>query len=386
MPLRFTISLTTRIVVLYTMITLLICGIYLVEQFVPLLEISLRYAFDGLTLGKLLVFIMPWIIDFALPLAALCVSYFVILEARERRELLVISAAGAGSAHLVATLFIAGTIAAAIALAVSGFVKPVGSFAFRSTFTASLNEVLSRGIPVGSFYTQAGRVLYSRPSGPPPQRILRLFEFEGERLHQVVLSDCARMRVDEGVVLTETCDLQVYRFDDGRGTAGAGDQPCSVCPDRQGSVPVTVVSAGASRFSFAMDDVFTSPLRNRSNELTLPELLAAEGGRFRSAGNAEVAAAKILSAFSCIIGVLIAFVAVALTSSRTRVFALPAASILMMGVMLVVNSQARLLDVEAGSLLLMLKLAAIVLASVPLTFLVVGRVYGRLVAPALARP
>lgn len=392
MPTQFMISLVGRIVATYAMITVLICGIYLVEQFVPLLEISLRYAFSGLTLGKLLVFIMPWVIDFALPLAVLCVTYFILLKAREGRELLIMSAAGASSTHLVVTILTIGTIAAAMSLLVSGFVKPAGSFAFRSTFNAALNEVLSKGVPTGSFYSQTDRILYSRPSESTPDRILRLFEFESMRLSQMILSDCARMRVENGVVLTETCDLQVYRF--GRaGTETADDQPetaalrrCSVCPDQHGNVPLTFISTGASRFSFAMDDVFTSPVRNRSNELTLPELLAGRGDRFHSSYNAEVAAAKILSAFSSIAAVAIALVAVAWTTNRTRIVALPLACISMMGIMLLVNSQTWLLDVEAGRFQLTLKIAAIVLTSVPLTFLLARHLYGRLISPALSRP
>jgi lipopolysaccharide export LptBFGC system permease protein LptF len=392
MPLRFTASLVGRIVRSYLLITALICGIYLVEQFVPLLENAMRYAFGGLVFGKLLLMLTPGIIDFALPLAVLSVAYFVVLDARERRELLAISAAGSGATHLVVVVVATGALAAGVSLAISGFVKPAASFAFRTTFAASLNETLSKGAPVGAFYAQRDRVLYSRPSSAPDQRVFRLFEFEGDRLQQVVVSDCARMRVERGVVMTETCDVKGYRFGGGNSAkavvlAQAVDKkPCSVCADPEGHVTLARFSAGESTFSFAMGDVFTAPARDRSMELSLVELLAGDGDRFGNAGNAELATAKILSALSCVMAVFMALLAVAFTTPRTRAIALPLAGAAMMGAMILVNSQAWLLQPDAGRLMLLVKLAAVAGGLLLVVTLVTRSAYGRLVAPALARP
>jgi hypothetical protein len=196
--------------------------------------------------------------------------------------------------------------------------------------------------------------------------------------------------VEDGVVLARTCDLKGYRFGNPNASqqpaATADAPPCVICRDDGGRLTVTRLAAGESAFSFAMGDVFTVPVRNHSGELSLSELLAGDGDRFRSDVYARVAAVKLLSAITCVIGLLLALVAVAFTTFRTRILALPLACGMMMIVLVLANSQVRLLDVGAGRTLLFLKLAALALACVPLTALTAKLVYGRLTAPALAKP
>lgn len=387
MPTRFVLSLTARIVATYLMVTAVICGIYLVEQFLPLLESALRYAFSTTAFGTLLILTLPRIIEFALPLAALCVAYFTLLEARERREFLVISASGASSTHLAVTALLAGGIAAAISLGISGFAKPAASFAYRSTLTSSVAAALSKEIPLGAFYSQADSVLYSRAGGQGPLRLMRLFEFSGERLRQILISDCARMKVVDGVVQAQTCDLKGYRFGQPvkDGQPVQAQEPCAICPDAAGDLTVTRLAAGTSTFSFPMQQVFTTPVRDRAAELDLFELLQADGDRFVSARFATTAAVKVLSAIACVIGVLLALAAVAFTTHRTRYIALPAALAAMMALMVLVNSQSALLGAEAGRRVLFIRLAALALACLPATALTASLIYDRLVAPALAK-
>lgn len=391
MPFRFIGSIGTKIIATYVLVTALICGIYLIEQFVPLLETALRYAFGGLAFGKLLVLTLPRIIEFALPLASLCVAYFAILEARERRELLVMSASGASSSHLAVTMLLAGAVAGAISLGISGFVKPAASFAYRSTLRESVNQVLSKEVPVGAFYDQSDSVLYSRASETGPLRVMRLFEFDGERLRQIVMSNCSRMRVEDGVVIARTCDLKGYRFgnptrDKPQPASLTTGEPCTICLNDEGKIAVTGLLAGQSGFSFPMGDVFTSPVRNRASETNLPDLLAARQDRFVSEGFATLAAIKILSAICCVIGIMLALVAVAFTTFRTRVAALPVACAAMMLLMVLVNSQSWAFYVEAGRTALLLKLGAVAAACIPAAWLVAKLTYGRLIAPALAKP
>jgi lipopolysaccharide export LptBFGC system permease protein LptF len=389
MPVRFVLSLTARTVATYLLVTAVICGIYLVEQFLPLLEAALRYAFSTSAFGTLLLLTLPRIIEFALPLAALCVAYFAILDARERRELLVISASGASSTHLAVTALLAGGIAAAISLGISGFAKPVASFAYRSTLAGSVAAALSKEIPIGAFYSQADNVLYSRASEHGPQRLMRLFEFNGDRLRQVLVSDCARMRVVDGVVQAQACDLRGYSFvplaDDEPPGVAQGGEPCTICPDTTGDLTVTRLAAGASTMSFPMHHVFTTPVRDREVEMNLFELLRTDGDRFRSPQFATAAAGKVLSAIACVIGVLLAFVAVAFTNYRTRYLALPLACAAMMGIMVLIGSQSALLGAEAGRSVLFMRLAALALACLPASALTASLVYDRLVTPALAK-
>ena len=389
MPFRFVLSLTTRTVAIYLVVTAVICGVYLVEQFLPLLESALRYAFSTSAFGTLLLLTLPRIIEFALPLAALCVAYFMILDARERRELLVISASGAGSTHLAVTVLLAGGIAAAISLGISGFAKPAASFAFRSTLTSSVAAALSKEIPIGAFYSQADSVLYSRAGTHGPLRLMRVFEFQGERLRQILVSDCARMRVVDGIVQAQICDLKGYRFGqpisaERQAPAQAGE-PCTVCPDAAGDLTVTRLAAGASTFGVPMQQVFPTPVRDRADELDLFELLRADGDRFLSTEFATAAAVKVLSAIACVVGVLLALAAVAFTTHRTRYVALPAALAAMMALMVLINSQSALIGAEAGRDVLFMRLAALALACLPATALTAGLIYDRLVAPALAK-
>ena len=389
MPTRFVLSLTARIVATYLMVTAVICGIYLVEQFLPLLESALRYAFSTTAFGTLLLLTLPRIIEFALPLAALCVTYFSIIEARERREFLVISASGAGSTHLAVTALAAGGIAGVISLGISGFANPAASFAYRSTLTSSVAAALSKEIPIGAFYSQADSVLYSRAGGQGPLRLMRLFEFSGDRLRQILISDCARMKVVDGVVQAQTCDLKGYRFGqpvkEGQPAPAQAQEPCMICPDAAGDLTVTRLAAGTSTFSFPMQGVFTTPVRDRAAEMDLFELLQSDGDRFRSARYATAAAVKVLSAIACVIGVLLALAAVAFTTHRTRYIALPAALAAMMALMVLVNSQSALLGAEAGRSVLFIRLAALALACLPATALTASLAYDRLVAPALAK-
>lgn len=389
MPTRFVLSLTARTVATYLMVTAMICGIYLVEQFLPLLESALRYAFSTSAFGTLLLLTLPRIIEFALPLAALCVAYFTILEARERRELLVLSASGASSTHLAVTALLAGGIAAAISLGISGFAKPAASFAFRSTLTSSVAAALSKEIPIGAFYSQDESVLYSRAGGRGALRLMRLFEFDGARLRQILLSDCARMKVTDGVVQAQACDLKGYRFGQPAagakpGAAPAGD-PCTICPDAAGNLAVTQLAAGPSTFGFPMQQVFTTPVRDRAAEMDLIELLQADGDRFLSVRFATAAAVKVLSAIACVVGVLLGFAAVAFTTYRTRYVALPVALAAMMALMMLINSQSALVGAETGRAVLFIRLAALALACLPLTALTARLIYHRLVAPALAK-
>jgi hypothetical protein len=128
-------------------------------------------------------------------------------------------------------------------------------------------------------------------------------------------------------------------------------QPCTICPDTAGDLTVTRLAAGTSTFSFPMEHVFTTPVRDRASEMDLFELLA-----------------------------------VAFTTYRTRVLALPAACAAMMALMVLVNSQSWMLGAEAGGRVLFMRLGAIALMCLPATALTAKLTYNRLVAPALAKP
>ena len=70
----------------------------------------------------------------------------------------------------------------------------------------------------------------------------------------------------DGVVQAQTCDLKGYRFGQPvkDGQPVQAQEPCAICPDAAGDLTVTRLAAGTSTFSFPMQQVFTTPVRDRA--------------------------------------------------------------------------------------------------------------------------
>jgi lipopolysaccharide export LptBFGC system permease protein LptF len=368
-PTRYLLRSTLEIIGYYVLVTGLICLIYLIEKFSALVGIALEHHFDAGTFLSLMLFTLPAMVDLALPLSCLGSIYFCLLNARERREMLIFAGAGVGPALIGLTVVIAAVCALLLSLVFSGFVKPAANYSFRLTQQLAENQVLSKGIPGGAFYAQDGKVLYARSIDETPLRAIRLFEFSDNRLDRMIFSNCAAMSVGDGLVNAELCDAHIYMLQ-------SGDTPLAD-PD------VVEVNAGPTRYEFSMSSVFGAPSQGHAPELGLIEL--ARLGWHKKGGYSEAAFSRLLGALTCLVAAAVAVICVAFTGPGTRLFAFPAACACVMAVAILNNTLASAFGALANLSVLM---ASGIVAAVIATLVTVGLVHGyydRLVIPRMAK-
>ena len=325
-------------------------GILVVVFAIEKFDFIARFAIDyDLDLGGFVVLFLsnlPSIMDLIIPIATVIALYLSLLNIRERREFVILAAAGVGARPF---LIIAGTIASLALLTsilISGFVKPAANYAFRQQYERSLSSIASNGPADGRFLETGDTVVHVSTSSASEERKLSIFGFVGPKLDYVYLSDCARLRIEGKQLYSDTCAARIFHF------KPAADQPadavapppvsseCPSCNDERSRLNIVRIEGGRTAKDFELNSLFKTIDRNRVDELSVIELLAVKDGTFVSPDNARRAVKDLLLAAINLLAIACGLVAVALTTARTRFVALPLAMAGLMAGLVAVGSGA----------------------------------------------
>ncbi|MER2606878.1 MAG: LptF/LptG family permease [Siculibacillus sp.] len=320
--------------------------VFAIEKFDYIARVAIEHDLSSSGFLTLFLSLIPAIIDKIVPIATLVAVYLVVLNMRERREFIILAAAGAGPRVLMVICGAVAVAATVFAAATSGFVKPAANHAFRKQYEASLADLVSKGPAEGRFFVASDTVVYVWSRDDRDERKMRAFGFEGKRLDHVFLSDCARMQIENGRLYTDACEARAYRFKapvgEGLAAALADDRVvaarCPTCEGEAARLDIVRVRGGRSAKAFDMQTLFRTIERNRIEELSVVELLESRGDDFVSRINAKRAAVDLLLSLANMAAVAIALIAVALTTHRTRFVALPAAIGVLMGIIVAIGS------------------------------------------------
>jgi len=282
-----------EIAMVYLMTFAILVGVFAIEKFDYIARLAIDYHLDPSGFAVLFFSELPSIMDLILPIATLVAIYVAVLAIRERREFIILSAAGAGSGPLLKVTLSVACLAAAVSIVVSGFVKPVATQAFRQQYDRSLKELISKGPEGGRFFESKDMVVYTAKGDSREDRKLRVFGFQGARASYVYLSDCARMRVEAGQLFTDSCATHAYRF-----PPPADFDPealpeqilpteCPTCDDERARLRIVYVEGRRTQVPFDMKTLFPTIERDRIDELNIFDLLRTEGGGFASSENAQ---------------------------------------------------------------------------------------------------
>lgn len=377
---RYVADSVLRILGLVLAIFAALVAVMAIEKLATLVDIAMRFRVTLSSFTALYVSALPNTADFILPIAVVVGCYVVVLRKREAREYLVWASAGDGHRMLVSTAWLVGIAGALLCLWLSGFVKPAASSIFRETYAQAMADAVSSGLPGGKFYTQPDSVLFVASASAPNATKMRVFNFDGERLKRLTVSNCASLKAFGGQVQSQLCDARVYLFGiDSRSSSAAaasgqasrdGAGPCRLCADADGSLDIVRVEAGRSSLAFPMESVFPSTYEVPARDRSIIDLLVTRDGEFLDEKDAGRAASYILLAVTCILSVAAALLAVALTTGRAGVFALCGAIGAVIVAIVLVRSQvlqvwpledpAWLIGVTAGCVILSLALIAAV--------------------------
>lgn len=349
---RYIADTVLRILGLALAIFTALIAVFGIEKLTWLIDVALRFRVGLGSFATLYFTLLPDVADFILPIALVIGCYTIVLQKREAREYLVWASAGDGHRMLVSTAWAVGLIGALLCLWLSGFVKPAASLVFRQTYVQAMADAVSTGLPGGKFYTQPGSVLFVASASAPNATQMRVFNFDGERLKRLTVSNCASLRAFGGQVQSQLCDARVYLFGlDAQSPPGAGggadkpagSAPCRLCADGQGGLDIVRVEAGRSSIAFPMDSVFAGVPDLRTKDRSITQLLAVSDGEFLDASDARRAATYVLLSITCILSVAAALAAVALTAGRMGVLALCCAIGAVIGAIVLVRSQVLLI-------------------------------------------
>lgn len=301
--------------------------IFLVERLEFLVGVAFDFGLGGFEVLTLAASMMPRIVDYVMPISVLLSVYFAVLVRRERRELLVLESAGIGLRPVIIVLLGVAAAASLVSFVVTAYLKPASYFSFRSALSDGLANSIVQGPRTGRFFREDDRVVYvvGNPTGAGDT--IRVFSFEGRRLDELFASDCSTLRVDNGLLLSDTCGASAYRFAGiWRGTAGSGDPgagDCPLCVSEDDELDLIRIEMGESRVPFEMTRLFAPVVRNRSYELDAVHLLRTRDGAFQSQDDVRRVFEMVLIALCTALAVSIGLVAAAATNPASRWVALP---------------------------------------------------------------
>ncbi|MEP2533056.1 LptF/LptG family permease [Shimia sp.] len=330
-------------------------AIFLAESFTTLLEEALRQDAVAADVAILLLFKVPEIFDLALAVGMLIAVYFVVTDARNRGELVILASSGIRWSRIVSVVLVIGLIGGAVSLATAGFISPLARYASRIKMAElQTQHIVSRIEHAGPLNTQQtirGVTFIATPPKDGAQRRGQLFVFQpnyGPMWRTIQSRNWHVTDADDGgqrKIILEA--LSAYE---------------GVYPKTEKALRhVSRFSVADGDFAFGMSDVTTPPRRDRSKAERMLDI---------NAPDATPRIAKIATrALMVPMAALLALAAiVAAGSGIGRYIALPlAALVLMAGDILARSVVAG--SVESFSPLALILLALAIYLGPPLAYL-----------------
>lgn len=248
-------------------------AIFLAESFTTLLEEALRNDAVAADVGILLVFRMPQILDLALAVGVLIAVYFVISDARNRGELIILAASGIRWRQVVMLMVLLGLIGGAVSVATAGYLSPLARYASRIKMAELKTEYIVSRIeqagPLNSRQTIRDVTFIATPPRDEKFRRGQLFVFQPDVDGQWRAVQSSNWRVTDpdkdgqrAIVLDSLSALEARYPRDG--------------------APMTHINAfnvNQAEFGFGLADVTEAPDRERSKAERLLNISPAQTPR-----------------------------------------------------------------------------------------------------------
>lgn len=324
-----------------TLVLLLIEAIFLTEKLNDVLRSAIdQHASIG-SIILLLLFRTPDVFGLALPLALTIAVYRVTLRFREDRELLILSGMGIGTHQFVWLALVLGLAAQMLSLLVSGVVSPAATFAQRQLLFEAHYTALRGGISAGQFYRFGEYTVFAGPKRLKTDERHVFLHKASDDDDQIIIANRASLegpRADGSMTL-HLRDLSSTSFPAaGRAEystpTDASRAVCDRCGNERVFEPTASTNVGNLSQEIALDDLFKfEPRGTRLSERTLLDLVGFDSSN-KTPGINEVSefGRRIGRSFLCLIGPLIAGIALAFTTRATHIVALPLACAILMGV------------------------------------------------------
>ena len=163
---------------------LLVEAIFVAESFTTILEQTIRSGGTIWDLARLMLFKMPEVVDFALPLALMLGLYFAITGARDDNELVICATAGVPWTRIPTFATVIGVLGLCISLIFSGILTPLSNFALRlSLFDLEASLILRQIREPGAgnlIRSHKGQTIIATPSNDPTAKRGNLFIYKPE--------------------------------------------------------------------------------------------------------------------------------------------------------------------------------------------------------------
>jgi lipopolysaccharide export LptBFGC system permease protein LptF len=295
---------------------LIVVGIYLAEELVGLLHV-LSHSGAGLAqLPKMLLLSAPQILDIAMPIAVLISVYRVVLELRESRELVVLSASRVGAQYILRVVAMFGVFATLLTLFVAGYVEPTARFTQRAERFEFFYSAVRSGLPTERFWHFSYNMVFARDRDRSGlSHNVFLYEHVPDGADNVVTAASSQLvgPTSDGSYNLRLRDFARYALQDEPAGSEAQSGALQSWEARQ-----LIQQLSLDNYLGFADRA------DRREEWTLSELLtltppprAIDGGHLREA------VARILKALLCFLAPVLAIVAIALTRPITQIVALP---------------------------------------------------------------
>lgn len=335
---------------------------------------------------------MPDVFNLALPIALAVATYRVLLQAREDREMLILAGMGVAASRMLRIAWVAGLIALAVSLVVSGAIAPLALFTQRYLLFETRFAALKDGGTPGVFYGFGEFTAFvTRSDADARQLIIHQRRKQSSETEAIITAAGGELvGLDgRGPLALRLADATIVNF--ASPLAAAGTDPsgreitCPSCPLLPRAVPTRMMQSRSLDAALAPDLLTEFPPRGRDiAEASLADLLTGAGPAQSRRARAVETGRRLGRALLCLLAPLIACLAVALTGARTRVVALPLAAAAVLALDLALSSLAELGAAWGIAILtpVLVAIAALVAAAIALRL---RQADIALVMPALVR-
>lgn len=298
-----------------------------------LLPVALEHQAGILNLLTLVVLSVPVVLVIALPLALLVGAYFAFLRRRQVAEFTVIAGMGYSSRSLIALAVAIGLGGLAASLLLSGFAEPLARHQLAEAVFHIQYDALREGkIAAGKFY-RIGNYAVFASSGRLNDAANNIFihqRVSPQKDRVVVARHAVRFRGPErstniGLILEGVAifDLQHPELDSDEGGPASHDDQCAGCLDTATVSPFQIMRFDRIFVEFPSANLPSlGPRSSQPQEWTSLELLQ-QGPREEWV--TSILGDRMLRGLICFLTPLIGLLAVAMTTDRTYLLALPVA-------------------------------------------------------------
>lgn len=343
--------------------------ISIIEKFDYIARFAIEYGLDLRSFLTLQIASIPQIMDLVLPIATVVTFYFALLNARERRELIVMATAGAGPSRLMILAVMIGTAATLASILISGFLKPAANYVFRREYERAVAELVTRRPLHQAFFEIPGGTVEAIPGKADDRRSFRLYDLNADWPKSVLSAVCDNGQFRSNTFSSEKCLLQSYLFpprpaatEKAARTTAAN---CETCSDPGDTLKVIATRVGQIGRQIDLSSLLAVDQNRRIEERYMPDLLRSDDKGFLSPEQARPAVKALLVASVNIFAVFCAVVAVAFTNLRTRLYAPVLGIVALLAGLVAAGSDALLpssLLQPAGAAILVASTAAALLA------------------------